>query len=119
MSLDFDATKDSCNKILELDERIRFVGKIKEGKVVSFVRRSSPLLNEELGNMAHYQASLKASMEEMFDGPLGRTEWMITSKEEVKLVTIFLDDGLLILSTEPSCDHDRVIAEIKGLDAQL
>ncbi len=116
MSLDFDETKDTCTSILNLDQTIRFVGMIKEGKVVSFVRRRSPLLDDELGNMAHYQASLKAGMEEMFDGPLGKTNWMITSKEGVKLITIFLNDELLILSTEPNCDHDSVINKINKLD---
>lgn len=108
-------------KILNLDESIRFVGRIKDRSVVSFVKRedSEPLLNEEMGNMAHYQASLKASMEEMFDGPLGKTNWMITSKEFVKLITLFLDDGLLILSMNSDGDHDEVIQKIQYLNMEL
>lgn len=119
MSLDFDDYKDSCKEILELDGTIRFVGKIQSGKVVSFVRRYNPLLDDEFSNMAHYQASLKASMEEMFDGQLGKTDWMITTKEQIKLITIFLDDGLLILSTEPECNHDQLIDQIKRLNIKI
>ncbi|NIP62061.1 MAG: hypothetical protein GWN01_11820 [Nitrosopumilaceae archaeon] len=119
MSLDFDDNKDFCRGILELDETIRFVGKVDSGKVVSFVRRASPLLDDELSNMAHYQASHKANMEEMFDGQLGQTDWMITSKEQVKLITLFLDDGLLILSTEPDCNHDQLINKIKKLNIKI
>lgn len=113
-----DSKKEPYEKILLMDESIRFVGRIKDRKVVSFLRRgdAEPLLDEELGNMAHYQASLKASMEEMFDGPLGKTNWMITSKEYVKLITIFLDDGLLILSVENDADHDGIIQKIQKLD---
>jgi hypothetical protein len=113
-----DSKKELYEKILSLDESIRFVGRIKDRKVISFLRRNNaePLLDEELGNMAHYQASLKASMEEMFDGPLGKTNWMITSKEYVKLITIFLDDGLLILSTESDADHDNIIQKIQRLE---
>jgi hypothetical protein len=46
-------------EILKLDNSIRFVGKIKDRKLHSFVRRANktPLLDEELDNMAHYQAS--------------------------------------------------------------
>ena len=105
-------------EILKLDNSIRFVGKIKNRKLHSFVRRENkkPLLDEELDNMAHYQASVKANMENMFDSTLGKTNWMITSKEKVKLITLFLDDGLLILSTESDSNHDEVIRKIKSLN---
>ena len=110
--------KEECKKIIDLDETIRFVGRIKGRQVISFVRRdaSEPLIDEEMGNLAHYQASVKASMEEMFDGQLGKTNWMITSKELVKMITLFLDDGLLILSIESSGNHDDIIQKIQGLN---
>ena len=94
-----------------LDESIRFVGRIKKRKITAFVRRenSKPLLDDEMSNLAHYQISVKASMEEMFDDSLGKTNWMITSKELVKLITLFLDDGLLILSIDNDADHDKII----------
>lgn len=113
-----DSNKEKYQLILTLDESIRFVGRIKDRQVVSFLRKEGavPLLDEELGNMAHYQASVKASMEEMFDGALGKTNWMITSKEFVKLITIFLDDGLLILSVEPNGNHDQIIQKIQRLN---
>jgi len=116
-----DSPKEKYMKILNLDESVRFVGRIKDRTVTSFVRRkdSEPLLDEEMSNMAHYQASLKASMEEMFDGPLGKTNWMITSKEFVKLITLFLDDGLLILSMDSDGNHDEVIKKIQKLNMKL
>lgn len=110
-----------CNHILEMDESIRFVGRIKNKKVIAFARNMSkkPLLDSELGNMAHYWASIKAGVEEMFDGPLGKTNWMITAKEYVKLVTLFLDDGLLIFSLEVESDHDELIKKIQSLNISL
>ncbi|MDE1765181.1 MAG: hypothetical protein KGI27_02785 [Thaumarchaeota archaeon] len=112
---------DSCMQILGLDNSVRFVGRIKDRKLISFARRSNTasLLDEELSNMVHYQASVKASWEDMFNVELGKTNWMITSKEKVKLVTLFLDDGLLILSTEPNSDHDAIIEKIKNLNTRL
>jgi hypothetical protein len=106
---------------LTLDDSIRFVGRIKNKKVVAFARNTSkaPLLDSELGNMAHYWASIKAGVEEMFDGPLGKTNWMITAKERVKLITLFLDDGLLIFSLEVNADHDDIIRQIQGLNVSL
>ncbi len=113
--------KEECQKVLDLDEAIRFVGRIKERQVIAFVRRSNsePLLDEEMGNLAHYQASVKASMEEMFDGQLGKTNWMITCKEFVKMITLFLDDGLLIMSIESNASHDEIIQKIQGLNTKF
>ena len=113
--------KEECKKVLDLDESIRFVGRIRERQVIAFVRKnnSEPLLDEEMGNLAHYQASVKASMEEMFDGQLGKTNWMITCKEFVKMITLFLDDGLLIMSIESSGNHDQIIQKIQGLNTKF
>jgi len=112
---------DICKQVLSLDDSIRFVGRIKDRKVIAFARHpdKKPLLDSELGNLAHYHASVKASMEEMFDGALGKTNWMITAKEKVKLITLFLDDGLLIFSIEVKTDHDEIIKKIQSLNMPL
>jgi len=116
-----NSIKATCSKVLEIDENIRFVGRIKDRKLLSFVRRkdSKPLLSDELANLSHYQISVKMNMERMFDEALGMTNWMITSKDKVKLITVFLDDGLLILSTEPEADHDYIIEEIQKMNIKL
>jgi hypothetical protein len=112
---------DICKHVLSLDDSIRFVGRIKDRKVIAFARHpeKKPLLDSELGNLAHYHASVKASMEEMFDGALGKTNWMITAKEKVKLITLFLDDGLLIFSIDVKADHDEIIKRIQSLNMPL
>jgi hypothetical protein len=112
---------DPCTQILNLDDDIRFVGRIKDRKLIAFARKptATPLLDEELSNMVHYQASVKASWDEMFNEKLGKTNWMITSKEKVKLITLFLDDGLLIFSTNPDSNHDEIITKIKSLNVRL
>ena len=108
-------------QIIGLDSTIRFAGRIKDRKLISFARKAgtTPMLDEELSNMAHYQASIKAAWEDMFNETLGNTNWMITSKEKVKLITLFLDDGLLILSTDPNSDHDSIIKKIQKLNTRL
>ena len=113
--------KKSCETVLGLDESIRFVGKVVDRKLLAFVRQknSTPLLNDELENMAHHQASVKVMMEEMFDDSLGMTNWMITSKEKVKLVSVFLDEGMIILSMEPDGNHEEVVKQIQNLNVNL
>lgn len=39
---------------------------------------------------------------------------MITAKEKVNLITLFLDDGLLIFSTEVEAGHDKTIKKIQS-----
>lgn len=114
-------SKEDYKRILSLDKSIRFVGRIKNNKITSFVRRENaePLLDEEMSNLAHYQVSVKANMEEMFDESLGKTNWMITSKERVKLITLFLDDGFLILSIDSRGDHDKIIQKIQSINTEL
>jgi hypothetical protein len=50
--------KKSCETVLNLDESIRFVGKIVDRKLLAFVRQkdSSPLLDNELENMKQIQS---------------------------------------------------------------
>ena len=72
-----------------------------------------------MGNLAHYQASVKANMDEIFDSKLGKTNWMITCKEFVKMITLFLDDGLLILSIVSTGNHDQVIQKIQRLNTKF
>ena len=101
---------------MKLDESIRFVGKIMNRELVSYVRREkiAPLLDEEGANMAYYQVSIHSMMDEMFDKELGKTNFILTSREKVNLITILQDDGFLILSVDPSGDYVKIIEKIKN-----
>jgi hypothetical protein len=108
---------DYCKKILALDSKIRFAGKIVGEKLVSTARKEGviPLLDKDLAVLAHHQVSVKAMMDKMFTDKLGRTDWIVESKGKVKLLTVFQEDGILILSTEPTSDHHAIIEKIKNL----
>jgi K+/H+ antiporter YhaU regulatory subunit KhtT len=105
-----------CSSVLKLDASIRFVGKIMNRQLVSSVRREkvAPLLDEEGANMAHYQVSIHAMMDEMFDKELGKTNFILTSREKVNLITILQDDGFLILSIDPLGNYVEIIEKIKN-----
>lgn len=108
---------DYCKKILALDPKIRFAGKIVGDKLVSTARKDGviPLLDKDLAALAHHQVSVKAMMDKMFTDKLGKTDWIVESKGKVKLLTVFQEDGILILSTEPTSDHHAIIEKIKSL----
>lgn len=106
-----------CKKILELDPQIRFAGKIVNDQLVSSARKDGviPLLDKQLADLAHHQVIVKAMMDKMFTDKMGNTDWIVESKGKVKLLTIFQEDGILILSTEPTSDHHGIIEKIKKL----
>ncbi len=108
---------DCCKKILALDPLIRFAGKIVNDKLLSSARKDGviPLLDKDLASLAHHQVSVKAMMDKMFTDKLGKTDWIVESKGKVKLLTIFQQDGILILSTDPTSDHHAIIEKIKKL----
>ena len=106
-----------CKKILDLDPQIRFVGKIVNDQLVTSARKEGiiPLLDKQLADLAHHQVIVKAMMDKMFTDKTGKTDWIVESKGKVKLVTIFQEDGILILSTEPTSDHHSIIEKIKNI----
>ncbi|TBR25298.1 MAG: hypothetical protein EPO63_02160 [Candidatus Nitrosotenuis sp.] len=108
-------------QILNLDENVRFVGIVKYNKLVSFAKRKDWYeITNEISGVVHHQASkeiLQCEMSE--DDDLGITNWMITSKEFVKMMTIFLENGMLIISSEPNADHDSIINKIKTLNIKF
>lgn len=107
-----------CKKILDLDPQIRFAGKIVNDQLVSSARKDGviPLLDKQLADLAHHQVLVKAMMDKMFTDKMGKTDWVVESKGKVKLLTIFQEDGILILSTEPSSDHHAIIEKIKKIE---
>ena len=108
---------DYCQKILAIDPLIRFAGKIMGDKLISSARKDGviPLLDKDLAALAHHQVSVKAMMDKMFNEKLGKTDWIIESKGKVKLLTVFQEDGILIISTEPTADHHKIIERLKTL----
>lgn len=110
-------THDYCDTILNLDDSIRFVGKIVDKQLVAYARRKNtiPYIDEGIANMAHYQTSVTAVMYDMFNGELGAMRWIVAARDKVKLITILQDDGILILSTELPSNHDKIVQAIRNM----
>lgn len=85
--------------------------------MVSSARKDGviPLLDKQLADLAHHQVVVKAMMDRMFTDKMGNTDWILESKGKVKLLTIFLENSILIISTEPTSDHHKIINSIKKL----
>jgi len=62
--------------------------------------------------MVHREALLKAKMNRVFDGKLGKTNWSVESRDNVKWITVYHGKDLILLSTENSSDHNTIVQKI-------
>ena len=107
-----------CNDILSIDSSIRFVGVLcKCGRLKAYGRKKGmiPQLNVSETKLVHREALLKAKMNHIFDKKLGKTNWSIESRDTVKWITINAGRDLILLSTENSSNHDKIVQKILSI----
>ena len=102
--------------ILDIDDSIRFVGLLRnDGFLLSHYTRKGmvPLLNTEESKKSYRHVVLRAASYKSMNKKLGRIFWNIELREKVKWASLYFKDGsILIVSTEVSSDHDKIIKKI-------
>lgn len=111
-----DNTYDVLNGILDSDDGIRFAGFVdKNGRLVmhAYHDGTAPLLTEKEAEKSTLLATIKMAMREPLEDKLGRVEYTVSVYEKVKRLTIPVrKQGLLLLiSTERSSDHEKILSE--------
>ena len=107
-----------CIDSLNIDSDIRFVGILcKCGRLKAYRRKNDmvPQLNVSETKLVQREALLKAKMNGIFDKKLGKTRWSIELRENVKWITIYFKKDLILMSTETSSNHDRIIREVLSM----
>ena len=107
-----------CLESLNVDSDIRFVGILcKCGRLKAYRRKNDmvPQLNVPETKVVQREALLKAKMNGVFDKKLGKTRWSIELRENVKWITIYHNKDLILMSTETSSNHDKIIQEILSM----
>lgn len=107
-----------CINVINIDTSIRFVGILcKCGRLKAYRRKKGmvPHLNVQETKLVHHEAMLKAKMNHVFDKKLGKTNWSIESRDDVKWITVNIDRDLLLLSTESSSNHDKIVQKILSM----
>lgn len=101
-----------CIDVMTIDSSIRFAGILcKCGRLKAYRRKKGmiPHLTVSETKLLHREAMLKAKMNRVFDKKLGKTNWSVESRDNVKWITLNLDKDLLLLSTERSSNHDEIV----------
>ena len=104
-----------CNGIFDIDEKIRFVGIIDEmGKlIVGDMKKGLPSLERDDGSIRLYLGyAINNVLRRDFDNVFGKVIYTFSEREKIKLLTIPMDDNLLLVSMDISSDHDELIKKI-------
>jgi hypothetical protein len=107
-----------CANVMKIDKAIRFAGILcKCGRLKAYRRKKGmiPHLSVPETKLVHREALLKAKMNRVFDQKLGKTNWSIESRDNVKWITVNMDKDLLLLSAERSSNHDMIVQQIISL----
>lgn len=104
-----------CQDIIKMDKTIRFVGILcKCGRLKAYDRKKgiTPQLTVPDTKLVHREALLKAKMNKVFDAKLGKTNWSVESRYNVKWITVYHDKDLILVSTEILSNHDSIVQKI-------
>lgn len=111
-----------CNGIFEVDEKIRFVGIIDQmGKlVVGNMKKGLPSLERDDGSIRLYLGyAINNILRRDFDNVFGKVLYTFSEREKIKLLTVPMDNYLLLVSIEKLSDHVKLINKIMDVVKKL
>ena len=111
-----------CNGIFEINEKIRFVGIIDQmGKLITGnMKEGLRSLERDDGSIRLYLGyAINNVLRRDFDNVFGRVLYTFSERERIKLLTIPIDDNLLLVSMDKSTDHVELINKIIAVANKL
>jgi hypothetical protein len=111
-----------CNGIFEVDEKIRFVGIIDQmGKlVVGNMKNGLPSLERDDGSIRLYLGyAINNILRRDFDNVFGKVLYTFSEREKIKLLTVPMDNYLLLVSIDKLSDHVKLINKIMDVVKKL
>jgi hypothetical protein len=104
-----------CNSVFEVDEKIRFVGIIDQmgTLIVGDMKKGTPSLEKNDGSIRLYLGyAINNILRRDFDNVFGKVIYTFSEREKLKLLTIPVDENLLLVSIDKLADHDKLINKI-------
>src|SRR5678815_2951996 len=111
-----------CNGIFDTDVKIRFVGIIDEmGKlIVGDMKKGLPSLERDDGSIRLYLSyAINNVLRRDFDNVFGKVLYTFSEREKIKLLTVPIDNNLLLVSMDISSDHIELINKIQHIVSKL
>jgi len=113
---------DLCTSLFEINEKIRFVGIINQmGKLIAGdMKKGLTSMERDDGSMRLYLGyAINNVLRRDFDNVFGKVLYTFSEREQIKLLTIPLDDNLLLVSMDKSIDHTELIKKILAVVNKL
>ena len=110
--------ENKCQELLK-DDAIRFVGMINHmGQLISggFAEGVDLVETDEKRRMLYMQMALEIAMRKEFDDTLGKINYIATNRNKVLMITIPMDDHVILISAEPTYTADQIIAKAHDLE---
>jgi len=104
-----------CDKIMKIDDVIRFVGVYTyNGEMVSSRMRpnTTSMLTEDQVKMSVYYAKLRHETREHLEYKIGKEEFSMTKYEKVMRFTIPFEKDLILISADTNANYAKIIEEI-------
>ena len=111
-----------CKDIFGINEKIRFVGIIDQmgNLIVGDMKNGLPSLERDDGSIRLYLGyAINNVLRRDFDNVFGKVLYTFSEREQIKLLTIPLDDNLLLVSMDKSIDHTELIKKILAVVNKL
>ena len=115
--------EDFCHEILRIDPKVRFAGIVDTNGEIRYggERLGIPrFFTAEETKRSVLQAIDRWKLREDFADRIGKGKYSMAEYEKLKRITVPIDEThLLLVSTEPSADHGKVINGILRLKLLL
>ncbi|NIP62062.1 MAG: hypothetical protein GWN01_11825 [Nitrosopumilaceae archaeon] len=107
-----------CQKILELDSKIRFAGVISEmGKIISSSEKKGikPILDKPELEMLFMEVALRVRMRHQFDRKLGVVDYTVSKRKRLVVMSFPYRNCILYATTEKDTNVDSITQKISEL----
>ncbi|HSA72486.1 MAG TPA: DUF6659 family protein [Nitrososphaeraceae archaeon] len=122
MEFNLENLSKLCNGILDIDEKIRFVGIIDEmGKLIAGdMKKGLSSLERDDGSIRLYLGyAINNVLRRDFDNVFGKVLYTFSERQKIKLLTIPMADNLLLVSMDISSNHAELIEKILNILPKL
>lgn len=103
--------ENNCNELLS-NEQVRFAGIVnKMGNLIAggFKDGINPFETDEKCRMMYMQMTLELSMRREFNSSLGVVNYIASKRENALMISVPINDNLLLISTVPSTLTDKMV----------
>ena len=108
--LEFEKFQEKCDRLLEQEE-IRFAGLINDmGRLVvgDFKEGIMPLADNTEMQKMYMELAMRVAMRKEFDYTLGDVKYCASRREKVVMMSIPIDNNILLVSAETHADIDKL-----------